>query len=271
MVCGAIVVLSAALSKVDLRRGIGHGLLKRIAVFVGILLPLVGFYAGSGDGGRRCSGLSEGVIDISGWHTSLSFERQLESFINPEICLTRRKWLPFVDPILPTSAGLHVDRQSIDVLLATGYLDLSGLTVCLAAQRAFFCIDGTCHALAMGARVFWDPKFEMGLSKLAYTLLFGLSPFSRNTACQRTLRHGNGPVHRDCSRLWGEGLAQKNRWAPMIALGFFFGIESIALPPAPWPVPHSNAGLHLISKELESAEGAVSTCLGSTMPDGLLW
>ena len=92
-----------------------------------------------------------------------------------------------MDPILPTSAGLHVDRQSIDVLLATGYTGFVWIGLGLFGGRKgrfFVLMAALFHALAMGARVFWDPKFEMGAFEIRSTPSFIWPfPFSRNTAC----------------------------------------------------------------------------------------
>ena len=89
VVCGAIVVLSKQrYPRWILDEGLAPGLLKRIAVFVGILLPLVGFLfmqvqaTVEGDAAVYQRGLS---IFPDGIPQPELIERQLKDpFINPE-------------------------------------------------------------------------------------------------------------------------------------------------------------------------------------------
>lgn len=267
VVCGAIVVLSKQrYPKWLLEEGLAPGLLKRIAVFIGLLLPLVGFLfvqvqaTVEGDSAVYQRGLSIFPDDIP---KPELVEQQLK---DPFFSAENPPWpaenvLSFVDPILPTSAGLHVDRQSIDVLLATGYSCFVWIGLGLLGGRKgrfFVAMAALFHALAMGARVFWDPKFEMGgFRNPIYTLFYMVFPLFHET------RHVNERYAMGTALCIGiaaafgiKRLQKKNRWAPMLALVVFI-VESITLSPAPWPVPHSNAGLHPLSQELASVSGAV--------------
>ena len=111
------------------------------------------------------------------------------------------------------------------------------------------------HVLAMGARVFWDPKFEMGVFK-PHLHPFIWPPFHETRHVNERYAMGTALCIRIAASYGVKRLSEKNRWAPLVALGVFI-VESIALSPSPWPVPHSNAGLHPISKELANAKGAI--------------
>ena len=267
LVSGAVVVLSKQrYPRWILDEGLSPGLWKRILVFVGILLPLIGFFfvqvqsTVEGDTAVYQRGLS---IFPDGLPKPELVGRQLN---DPYIDLGNPPWpaenvLSFIDPILPTSAGLHVDRKSIDILMATGYTGFVWIGLGLFGGRKgrfFVVMAALFHALAMGARVFWDPKFEMGgFLNPIYTLFYLVFPLFHET------RHVNERYAMGTALCIGiaasygvKRLSEKNRWAPLVALGVFI-VESIALSPSPWPVPHSNAGLHPISKELANAKGAI--------------
>ena len=266
--CGAIVLLSKKRFPVwIIEQGLQPGLMKRVLLFVVILLPMIGGLflqvqdTVEGDEAVYQRGLS---LFPDGIPQPELIEKQLLDIKftdKSNIPWPAENVLSFFDPIYPTSEALHVDRQSIDILIATGYTGLTWIFLGLYGDkkgRFFVLLAALFHALAMGPRVFWGPQLEAGgFRNPIYTLFYLIFPLFHET------RHVNERYAMGTALCIGIAAAfgvqkLRKKWpsAHLFAIGIFM-VETISLSPSPWPVPHSYAGVHATSKELSNVSGGI--------------